>query len=473
MQIARSGPPNSPFDLSEVRTRIASFLDHKDCLSCIRVSRAWFHDFVPAVWHTIDFARDATAFAKVTPEILEKYGGFISEVLNTSSVDHLQLLQHSKVNSLKVIKSQLVHVCMYHLILSDTFRRSQESLQSLDIQSNAPNPDTLEEQRRQGQHFLLSMDAISSPIPSSPLGNGTTHGGGGGGLRILKLSYINITRETFSNVLRRCPGLQELDLHHVLFLNHKPSISLFTKSKLRRLVASFSQVWKVDPNDRSAPSLLAHFPLLKEWRITSLTQPTDTSLVTIREEITRCCPLLYHIQFNDNDSAMASYLLTNTFTGLQSCCLLDAIIDSSTVFGLVTHRDSLTSVSVMATSIADIDYRPTTIDWLYMIPRFCQHLQVLDLESYLWDIHEIEDHWWVCEGLQELRVRFKGLNTPQDIDDCLKNLCDLIRSGCTGLIRPRDKDTVSTRVVRHLLRFKQLRTVWLGTEDYCVPRSSA
>ncbi|KAG9061048.1 hypothetical protein KI688_007677 [Linnemannia hyalina] len=467
MQLAQ----NSPFDLSEVRTRIASFLGRKDCLSCIRVSRAWFQDFAPAVWHTVDFAKDATAFAKVTPEILEKYGGFISEALNTSSVDHLQLLQHSKVNRLEVIKSQLVHSCMHHLMLADTVRRSQESLQSLDIQSNAPNPDTLEEQRYHGRHYLLSMDAISSSVPPLPLGNGTGHGGGG--LRKLKLSYINITRETFSDFLRRCPGLQELDLHHVLFLNHKPSISLFTGSKLRRLVASFSQVWKVDPNDRSAPSLLAHFPLLKEWRITSLTQPTDTSLVAIREEITRCCPLLNHIEFNDGDSAMASYLLANTFAGLESCYLVDTIIDSSTVLGLVTHRNSLTSVSVMATSIVDVDYRPTTVDWLYMIPRFCQHLQVLDLDSYLLEIDEIEGHEWVCEGLQELRVQFKGLNTPQDIDGSLKKLCDMRRSDGIALIRPMGKDTISTRVVQHLLQFKQLRTVWLGTEDYYIPRTSA
>lgn len=204
-----------------------------------------------------------------------------------------------------------------------------------------------------------------------------------------------------------------MTLHHVLFLNHKPSISLFTESTLRRLVASLAQVWEMDPNDTFAPSLLAHFPLLEEWRIPSLTQPTDTSLSVIREEITRCCPLLTHIQFNDGDSATASYLLAKTFSGLKSCFLPDKIIDSSTVLGLVTHRNSLTSVSVMTTSIAHIDYQPSTIEWIYMIPRFCQHLQILDLKLSIWEIHEVEGHEWVCEGLQELRVQFKGLDTPR------------------------------------------------------------
>lgn len=200
MQLVTTIPSTNALDLSKIRALVASFLQRKDCLPCMRVSRAWFQDFAPAAWHTIDFANDATVFAKVTPEILDKYGRFISEAFNTSSVDHLQLLQHSKVYNLKVIKCQLVHSCMHHLMLSDTFRRSQESLQSLDIQARAPNPDTPVEQRRHGQHFLYAMDAISSPVPSLPLGTGTGHGRGGG-LRSLNLLYINITRETFSGFL--------------------------------------------------------------------------------------------------------------------------------------------------------------------------------------------------------------------------------------------------------------------------------
>ncbi|KAF8938495.1 hypothetical protein BGZ47_008553 [Haplosporangium gracile] len=436
----------------------------------MRVSQDWFHDFVPSVWHTIDFDKDATAFSMVTPEILDKYGGFISEALNASSMEHLELLQHSKVDSLKTIKSRQAHSCIHRLMLADTIRRSQASLQSLEIQANPPNPDTPAEQRRLSQHYLLAMDAIPSPVPPSPPGTGT---GNGGGLRTLRLSYINITRETFSGVLQRCPGLQELNLHRVLFLNHKFSISLFTGSKLRHLVASLDQVWEVDPNDTSAPSLLAHFPFLEKWHMRSSTQATNSSLNVIRQEISRCCPFLKDILFGNDNCAISSYLLATTFKGLKSCTLPDLAISSSTVLGMVAHRKSLTSVSVINTPDTDILHNASTLQWLYMIPKLCQHLQVLDLGSFDWEIDEVERNEWTCEGLQVLRVGFYGLETPQDIDGCLRKLCVTRRSGGNVVVRPLEMDTIATRVIQHLLQFKQLRTVWLGTKDYYLPPSSA
>lgn len=75
--------------------------------------------------------------------------------------------------------------------------------------------------------------------------------------------------------------------------------------------------------------------------------------------------------------------------------------------------------------------------------------------------------------LKELRVMFKGLEATQDIEGCVKQLCGLRQAGGVMGAQPMAKDTISTRVAKHLMQFKKLRTVWLGTKDYYLPPFSA
>ncbi|KAF9121419.1 hypothetical protein BGW39_010553 [Mortierella sp. 14UC] len=107
MQIVQEPSPGKPLDLPEIRTRIASFLSRKDCVSCMRVSRDWFFDFAPCVWHTIDFGNYSTAFSSLATNVLDKYASFISQTLNITELSHIQALQHYKVDSIQSMKVYL------------------------------------------------------------------------------------------------------------------------------------------------------------------------------------------------------------------------------------------------------------------------------------------------------------------------------------------------------------------------------
>ncbi|KAF9154792.1 hypothetical protein BG015_011974 [Linnemannia schmuckeri] len=199
MQPAQEVPLTSPLGLAHIQARIASFLGGKDALSCMCVSRDWFHDFAPSVWHTIDFAKDSIAFATIAPEVLDKHGDLISQALNITTEDQLESLQSTNVDSLKRIEALVTISCVYHQLLSDTIRRNRGSVQSIAIHGLPPNPDTLEEQWKH----------------------------------------------------------------------------------LHTLVASFGQVWDADPNGTSAPPLLAHFPLLKEWALLRRLRTSSPALLMV------------------------------------------------------------------------------------------------------------------------------------------------------------------------------------------------
>ncbi|OAQ21997.1 hypothetical protein K457DRAFT_143634 [Linnemannia elongata AG-77] len=467
MQVVAISPPTKALDLPEIRARVASFLPRRDCLQCMRVSPAWFQDFAPLVWHTIDFDKDATAFAAVTPEILDKYGGFISQTLNISTFEHIQALQHVKVSSIASMKIQLPNNWLWRATLSDLLRRSQGSITSLNFWCLPPQPNTFVEQRNWAVHYMQVND-VFAPFPSStdPRSNASL----GNRLKSLSLTNICLTREGFSSLLQYSPLLDELTLERVMFIYHKPGIPLYTGSALRYLSADFAQVWCNDNLDLSAPCLLLHFPLLEKWHLTSMTRPSNRTIDLNNLDFSSWCPLLKTITFGsyDTDTEAMSALLLSNFKDLESCTLPAKTLVMSTTLGLVSLVDSLTTIRITGDA-----QDATTTRFLSVIMKLCRNLQVLSFETLVYDVEAVEKSQWKCKDLRELRVRFKGLDTPQKIDGCIKKLCSSRRSGGIALTRRKDVDMISTRVVQHLLQFKKLRTLWLGTEGYYLPCSPA
>ncbi|KAF9900750.1 hypothetical protein EC991_006923 [Linnemannia zychae] len=476
-------PPKNPLNLPEFRALVAQYLDRRDCRSCQCVSQDWFHDFTPFVWHTLDLSKDNDAFLKVTPEVVAKYGGFISHVVKITNHSDLVLLQHSAIKSLKLFEAKLWSTASvtYGLLLIDTIRRSQGTLRSVNIHGDPPVRDTLANMLESTVHIMHILDALSSPPP--PLEDGTWDRCKNS-LTALTLDRVRITRESFSSFLQRCTTLQDLSLHHVLFTNFQSSLNLFAGSKLRRLVAPLSQVWDLGLSS-SDPCLLAHFPRLQRWHITSLALPIYASMDTIIKDVAKC-QHLKDIRLGDGTWDVASDLVSTVFEDLVSCTLSTQIIASSTILGLVSHLNTLTSVIIVgnsstktaddaATVVRDSStiFQDTMITkWLYMIPRLCLNLQLLSLEPIVCDIEAIEARPWVCKDLRELRLRVKDLDSAPLVHRSVKQLCDWRLAGTAAFLQPIDTDSIAIRVSRHMIKFKQLRVVWFGPfGDHNLPPS--
>lgn len=470
MQIVPPNFPKNPLDLPEIRTRVAYFLGRKDCLSCIRVSRGWFRDFVPSSWHTIDFENDAAAFTAVTPEVLDKYGGFIAQALNVEGPERLSALQHSRVDSVRIMDICLPGSWVYRELLSDLMLRCSGSIKDLSIRSYPPDPDTFEEQRKWAGYYMHVND-IFAQFPPWPGQEATPNQGRC--LRTLSLNRVCITREGFSALLRCCPSLDKLTLFRVMFIRHRPAVTLYTGSSLRYLSASVAQVWCHDEEDRSAPCLLLHFPLLKEWNISQLDRSEHwTSDITPPPvNFSKWCPFLKTITFA---AATAEYgserteimtdLLLHSFEALEACILSAKNLVSSSTLGLISHQETLTSVTI-TNELLDA----TSMQWVHLIMKLCGNLEFFSFESLECNM---TDCVWRSRNLKELRVRFMGLETKQDIDECVSQLCWSRKISCFIWARgPRTRDAIFPQVAQHLFQFKKLRAVWLGTKNYYLPPS--
>ncbi|KAF9146270.1 hypothetical protein BGX30_002526 [Mortierella sp. GBA39] len=247
-------------------------------------------------------------------------------------------------------------------------------------------------------------------------------------------------------------------------MGHKASVPLYTGSNLRYLSASLYQIYTHDTDDERAPSLLLHFPLLKEWDISYMYRPLHWPTGPVCEDFSTWCPDLRTITFGKEDADLISNLLINTFQKVESCTLFSENLTPSTALGLIAHQVTLTSVTIKG-----VMNDSTWTQWFHMIPRLCTNLQVLSLVSLEFDSKTLDTFQWGCKDLRELRVRFQDLNDNWDIDECLRQLCDWRRFGGGASVRDKHKMYAEDRVCQFLFQFKCLRTVWLGTKDCYMP----
>ncbi|KAF9121420.1 hypothetical protein BGW39_010554 [Mortierella sp. 14UC] len=180
------------------------------------------------------------------------------------------------------------------------------------------------------------------------------------------------------------------------------------------------------------------------------------------------CPLIKTISIGCDNTDTMSSLLLSFFEDLQSCTLSAQNLTMPITLGLIGHHETLTKLTIM-----DEVPNESAMRCLQLVLKLCLHLQVLSLESIVYDMERVRKHRWGFLDLQELRVRIKDLDASQDIDRCIAQLRAWRRSGSTEGTQSLETDTVSTRVARHLLQFKKLTTIWLGTKVYYIRPSTA
>ncbi|KAK5817007.1 hypothetical protein F5H01DRAFT_342211 [Linnemannia elongata] len=444
-----------PLDLSKIRALVAPYLDRKDLVICLRVSRDWFNDFVGFVWHTIDMTKDKK-FVGIGPKILHKYGHCIRQVFNIQVFGHLKTLQHPKVDS--VVSTSIVNFIVpgARLLAFDFIRRCNATLTELDL--SAPPMDSSRHPYNSDEAYF-DIGAMSSCL-RSPTGHFTV----GTRLTSLSLTGIWFSHEGFTNLLRSSPTLRKLALSKVVTVHYTGELEfdIFRDASVTSLRASLAEICMPDPGPGWAPSLLHQFSRLEEWHLTAVDRPENwDSEADFRRQLEECCPRLKALRFDPvDDTDKLSDLLLDSFTKLGSCTFSAKNLSNSMVLSLISHSNTLTTII-----ITDKCTNAEAMRRLYLIPKSCLRLWVLSIRDLVLDMAIVEQHEWSCEELTELHVRFKGLEDTQLIDGFIKEMCYQRQ-------RPYEfypGDSISEQVSNHLFRFYRLTTICLGTKVYSLP----
>ncbi|KAG0268066.1 hypothetical protein BGZ95_002633 [Linnemannia exigua] len=308
------------------------------------------------------------------------------------------------------------------------------------------------EQHKRGEFYFDASSLIPSPTCSttvSRLGN-------------LSLSRVCLSHEGFTTLLRNSPVLRKLTLFRVAVVHFNEEFDNHQQSSVTSLHASLAEICEPNPMEWT-PSLLPSFPRLQEWHLTSVDRSNNWRRdADFRHELARCCPLLNTLRFDPvANTDKLSDLLVDCIRHPESCTFAAKNMSSSMLVGLSAHSDTLTSITITDKCTNSDE----SMRWLYMIPKMCLNLKVLSMEDIVLEMSSVNEHQWRCHDLKELRVRFRGLEDPKAIDECLTSVC--LQRRRPGL--RATNGSISSDVLQHLLQFPKLRSVWLGTKVYYFP----
>ncbi|KAF9185745.1 hypothetical protein BGZ51_002088 [Haplosporangium sp. Z 767] len=479
----------NPLDLSEIRTRISLYLSNTDAISCAQVSKEWSRDFVYTIWHTIDFGVH-TKFEKLDPVVVAKNGHHIRVVKGLSTQSHINALQCSEIcrlKSLSVIADRTPH---FDAACRDLIARNNTSLTTLELN-------------------LPSTKHATSPL-YAPVGSIVPHYSSTPGSRLLSLDIqgYSLTHESLLSLIQSCPVLQRLELWSTT-VSPGRIISDFQHDGLTYLSASVLQVFGQQPGTLLSPnkSLLKHFPNLETW---SLGDVSPSFMLTIKDEMRQWCPKLNKIATNSAPEAHVVPLLADVFLNLRGLTFDYAILSSNLVHTILAHHDTLDFLItyVPKTGYLNQEEPPALndhfrgLDWIFQnIPRHCSKIMKLSFHSHEMDMDVVERTSWSCKDIKTLYIRIRGLDTAEKINTTISQLKEARRAkraatvteitqgmeSCaldtkTGLAEGKDNNTalgtnnqaaneeedmsIEARVVRHLLQFDKLESLWLGTKIY-------
>ncbi|CAO3566967.1 unnamed protein product [Mortierella alpina] len=450
----------NPLSLPEIRERIGRYLSVNDALSCVQVSKDWAKDFARPIWHTIHFEAQPQ-FVELDPEVIQKYRHLISTVTHFKNPAQLKTLQSSSSSSSPQSGKSITGLAVLsgtvkshdQSICNDLIARNSSSLTKVVLQHEHSSAEGEEE-----DPSLETFSPIEALIPSPAAGLTTT-------LRLttLRLQQYRIQRETLCMLLRGCPALETLDLLRTSVFQRLPNDNTkdeFQHSRIRYLAIDADNLLLPAAATADAPaltavpvqslmqptrpSLLVHFPALTTLGIDANTH-SEVEVPEFRSEIARRCP---NVRALDSYGWILSILLVNgCFETIRSVSFNHSGIDAKLVLALLNHEDTLTSVSTHTNeswgSAADetergreeeemigsasvaaaperfVESHIDSIWMVHMIPRQCPKIERMWFPEYMLDMDDIEKEPWKCEGLRDLRVRIRGLDTAEKIQTVL------------------------------------------------------
>ncbi|KAF9114069.1 hypothetical protein BGX27_000200 [Mortierella sp. AM989] len=440
------------FDIAYIRTRLSQYVTLKDALACILVNKSWFEDFIPTIWHTIDFEAHPQ-FVNLNMSVVTKHGRHIRIIENLNTIAALEAIQNASVSKL-VSLSMVLDPCLhYQACCYDILRRNNASLKNISFSS-------LYE-----MEMYLFVDALS-PSASTNASSRLSH---------LGLSGVTMTRDAFSSLLRMSPALVKLRISKTT-LSPVSGAELYQHPKMVYLSASINQVFMVSNQSPGSPSLLAHFPNLKTW---SAFNPTisDITPQVMKAEISQCCPLLNTMYSNLTPELFAD-LITDCFKNLKCICFMCDIISPTLTMAILAHIDTIDTILTYEPSpgfyesddIHSVNKQLGQHGWAVQIMlQLCSRLKIVKIPLLEMNMGDIEKAEWSCTKLAFLYIRIHGLDTEEMVNRAIQLWVDgrnrksqECNSHQLSAIS-QDNLPLEERVARHLLKFKELKEVWLGT----------
>ncbi|KAF9980160.1 hypothetical protein BGZ75_008763 [Mortierella antarctica] len=452
-----------PFDLPEVRALIAAYLTQSDAIACSRVCKAWSIYFRGLVWHTVDFAR--VDHSKMALLAVVNYGHHVRAVKSLQSSSQINTLMWNQrrlnLTSLSVVLSAELS---YQTDLNDFLRLVRRTLAELDMTVESPKTT-----------INVPVDVILPREPS----------------RLTKISLrgLQLSQLSLIELLQGCPSLHDLSLYDVLI----PSRGLFTDRtykhpNLRHLSSLFRDIVPL-PSDLGfprTPNLLNLFPGLKRWTIWGNDSIGERNFRHANDTIRRLCPNLNQIRLDMEHLATVRGFVAHVFTQIETLIFMHKALSSGIIVAILKHSKTLKYIECLpptGTLLYNFPNPPrvttaelSNVVWIILsIPRLCPHLESFCFPLHEIDMDDIESDEWECKGLKELRIRIVGLNTAEQIDQAIGFWLEGRRALRRGDAEKQDRspmlmDTdpfdlwiLGSRVADHLLKFKDLNTVWLGT----------
>jgi hypothetical protein len=181
-------------------------------------------------------------------------------------------------------------------------------------------------------------------------------------------------------------------------------------------------------------------------------------------------------------------MLVQVFCNLTTIAILNEELSSDMIMAVLNHQETLNTISTFiphegfyeSETVSEVKSNQLdTSGWITQsIPRRCPRLNALEFPLFEMDMDDIEMADWGCHDLVVLRIRVRGLDTKEKIDQAIqlwkqgriaikKQVNDeQAESICSNLqldiVIPPGDNSIEERVARHLLKFKKLREVWLG-----------
>jgi hypothetical protein len=407
-------------------------------------------------------------------KVLARYGHHIRIVKSMKEHNHIAMLIVSNASKIRRLSITMTATYELYAHFSDLLRRINTSVEYLDIVASVnthPPPGT-----------TTPFFAVDSLFP-------TTSTGATSRLSSIKIKGLAMTRDAFSSLLKICPALTRLDIRNTALqswpIYDQSGIDWYQHTGITDLVAPVDQVFWMNTQSKTLPSLLVHFPNLTGWQTWNTNSPIGDFTHYIRDEVAKHCPSLKRL-FLETDAPTSIDLLTEVFHNVTAVCILAEHLSAETVMAILSHHDTLVTLTTFtpvdgffeSEAIPEVG-KINTRKWIVLSPpQHCARLRTLSLHSFEVEMKDIEKVNWVCYDLESLHIRIRGLDTKEKIDRAIqlwKDGRDAIRAKqikddqeepCASpqqeSIIPASDGSIEACVARHLLKFKKLREVWLG-----------